>query len=99
MTEFEITPLAEVGKIVHFGATTPHGLTAWAAITTKVNEDGSLELLAFLDKPSTEFGSLDLKHVKSFQHVPYSPMLKPEHWSWPPSVMAELMARLRGHRP
>lgn len=93
---FDFTPIAEIGKIVHFGAYLPavtkvHGgvllsegkLTPWPAMITCINENGSLALIAFA-----------IDHIRAFDSIRYSTELKRDHWSWPPSVVAELQAKL-----
>lgn len=70
-----------VGRIVHYGAYgTPGGEfpsnVARAAVITEVVEN-SLNVGLCVLNPSGQFFN---------REVPYSPDLKPGHWSWPPRV-------------
>ena|SRR5277367_2887428 len=94
------SPAPEVGKIVHYGAITHNdgGVPnsepePWAAIITKINEDGSINLYFFLPSENplqVLFGSTPAYASR----VPYAEALTAEHWSWPPSVMLALQTAL-----
>lgn len=88
-----ITPIPEVGKIVHYGCgPTRHSSgdgeepVPWAALIVRVNNNGSLNLRLFNPRVGERGGGAE--------SVPYAETLKRAHWSWPPSVLAELRLKM-----
>ena len=94
MKSLELMPAVEVGKIVHLGVEEANQvLVPRAAITTAVLDDGlTISLAVFPGQVLYEFDRSGRFMI--VERVPYSHTLRQGHWSWPPSVMLELQARL-----